>query len=395
MGGISLISQYGDGLLLSYSDGSVMYAPATNYGQWIPSNYDDGTNPLPDGPGGSESPNGVGHVTAGMIEAAVNSVGGSLSAMLADSQSLADAFNDAIDKLEPGNFNTKARLACLVGECAQETDWFKTFEEYAKSGPYVPYYGRGLIQLTWRDNYQAFTNYLNGKGLDVDFVTNYSQVATLPYAAYAAIYYFVATIRENKTLVEWCDLCDDGSGNWNRVSGIINAGDPYYVGSSYGLRNDAINAAYSAAPDITAGDAGEKAKQFGLSVLGRFYYSQDSAIRSNMLATNGGDCSSFVVLCYTEGAGYTNEQMGGSGSYPGYTGTLANAGTLVNNNGDEADMKVGDLMLCGSGYPWDHVVMYIGNNQVLSHGGPGNGPVVQSLSNNIGWWSQVQVRRYE
>ena len=221
--GISLISQQGDGLLITYSDGAVMYAPATNYGQWIPSNYDDGTNPIPGGPGGSESPSGIGHVTSGMIEAAVNSVGGSLSAMLTDSQSLADAFNDAIDKLEPGNFNTKARLACLVGECAQETDWFKTFEEYAKTGPYAPYYGRGLIQLTWRDNYRAFTNYLNGKGFNVDFVTNYSQVSTLPWAAYAAIYFFANTIRESKTLLEWCDLCDDGSGNWNRVSGIINA----------------------------------------------------------------------------------------------------------------------------------------------------------------------------
>ena len=39
--------------------------------------------------------------------------------------------------------------------------------------------------------------------------------------------------------------------------------------------------------------------------------------------------------------------------------------------------------------------MYIGNNQVLSHGGPGDGPVVQSLSSNVGWWNRVQVRRYE
>lgn len=230
-----------------WDNGKTSYCLPLNGDSWRVTGV--ATNPDWPGPGGN--PGGSwGHVTAEMVEVAVAAGGASPANMLNSASEIAEAFNTAISLLEPGAFYTRARLACLVGECAQETDWFQTYTEYGAGGaPYAPYVGRGFIQLTWQSNYAAFTRYLNGKGESVDFVTNYGQVATLPWAAYTAIYYFTQTVRENRSLLEWCDLCDDGSGNWNRVSGIINAGDPYYVGASYALRNTVINAVYNVTPE--------------------------------------------------------------------------------------------------------------------------------------------------
>ena len=253
MATISLIQQFGDKLHISYSDGMTVIAPALQDKIWVAPNKDETSGGGGNSGPGSGSGATAGVVTAEMVSVAVTSVGGSVGAMLVTPTEIAAAFNSAITELEPGLFGSKARLACLVGECAQETDWFQTFEEYAKTGSYAPYWGRGFIQLTWQSNYSAFTRYLNGKGKNVDFTTNYTEVKNLPWAAYTAIYYFTQTYRENISLLEWCDRCDNGSGNWNNVSGIINAGDPYYVGASYGIRNTAINAVYAVTTDPASG----------------------------------------------------------------------------------------------------------------------------------------------
>ena len=395
---VRVIRRIGDNLLVTFDDGFMSICPQVQSDYWIGRSITDGTNPsvTPNpNPGSGGGSIGTGSVTAEMVEAAVNSAGGSLSAMKASSSDIATAFNEAINLLEPGQFGTKARLACMVGECAQETDWYKTFEEYAKNGSYAPYWGRGFIQLTWQGNYQGFTDYLNSKGQNVNFVANYDMVKELPYAAYAAVYYFSQTYRENKSLLQWCDDIDDGSGDWSEVSGIINAGNPYYVGPSWGLRNAAINAAYAVAPNPTtaSGNAGELAKQFALNTLGRFMYSQ-STLRNDMMNTNAGDCSSFTILCYTQTSDLTNEDFGGSGTYPGYTGTLGKTGTWVNNTGDASNMQIGDVVLLGSGWPWTSAALYIGDGQIAHHGGPDNGPKIESLANNISWFGNVEVRRY-
>jgi len=309
--------------------------------------------------------------------------------MIDSSQGIADAFNDAINKLAPGDFLTKARLACLVGECAQETDWFKTLSEYGgDSTPYAPYYGRGMIQLTLQSNYAGFSSWLSGKGVENNVMGDINSVAQLPIGAYAAIYYFVTKSWNGKNLAQWCD---DVNGDWDRIGAAINRGNPD-AGAPYGAaaRRAAIDAVLAVTPDPTSAGGGQKAAEWMLQHVGAFYYSQDAWVRSHMNESGGGDCSSAVITAYVD-TGTPVETMGGLG----YTGTLARAGTPVPL--DESQMKNGDLILITwSGYnpTYDHVEMYIGGGQTIGHGGPGRGPNVHSLGNIIGSSSMHDVRRY-
>ena len=60
------------------------------------------------------------------------------------------------------NINSCLRKAHFLAQCAHESDNFKTTSEYngSKKG-YAPYFGRGLIQLTHKGNYQKYANYKN------------------------------------------------------------------------------------------------------------------------------------------------------------------------------------------------------------------------------------------
>ena len=53
----------------------------------------------------------------------------------------------------------------------REAYWVRNWDRYIKNNPvtrrYYPYYGRGLVQLTWEKNYQKFSEILG-----VDLVTN-------------------------------------------------------------------------------------------------------------------------------------------------------------------------------------------------------------------------------
>lgn len=406
MATISSVRQLGRQLIVTYTDGTTEMCLQAPNGWWQGNRNSATTNP-PTSPGGTGSDaNATGKVTAAMVEAAVTSVGGSVANMSNTSQQIADSFNTAISTLEPGQFGSKARRACLVGECAQETDWYHTYSEYGgSSASYAPYYGRGFIQLTWRNNYQAFSDYLNGKNISNNVMGNLDSVATLPFAAYAAIYYFTQSSWNGNSLCQFCDTCG-GPPDWSQISRAINRGSPYSTSAAYGEadRNTAINAVLAVTPDATTtSDAAGKAMAWGMAHLGQFFYTEDANLRASIWSTGAGDCSSFYVACFTQGAGMVNSQFGGvNGGTPGYTGTLGNTGTLVNNSGAEGDgpMAIGDAVLFswdGGGWPWDHVAMYIGNNQILSHGGPNwndKGPKVESLSANVNYAAQVQVRRY-
>ena len=397
---------HGD-LIAINDDGSQTYLKRSNNGLWVQggSAVENNTGNPPTGqPGNDPVNNGnyFGNVTAEMVEAAVTSVNGSISAMMFTSSEIASAFNQAIQLLAPGEFATKARLACLVGQCAQETDWYKTTKEYGgETYDYAPYYGRGFIQLTHLANYQAFGNWLASRGVTTDpsmFVNNPDLILQLPYAAYAAIFYFTQVFWNGHNLAWFCDTCGGATtGSWYQISRAINRGSPYSQYAAYGeaVRDTAVNAVYAATQDPSASNLGENAKQFALSVLGRFFYTQTS-LRNDMMNTNAGDCSSFVVLCYTETSDLTNEHFGGSGSYPGYTGTLSSSLTQINLTGNESEMAIGDLILNSwSNYnpTFDHVSMYIGDNQIVGHGGPDKGPTIGSLSGLISSSYHVKVVR--
>ena len=128
-------------------------------------------------------------------------------------------------------------VAAIIGESAQETDWMCSLVEYG--GPrtrYAPYFGRGCIQLTWRNNYAGFGRWLHGLGVVADpdvFVRDPDLVTVWPYPWLSAIYYFVRHISREYVQSE----------NWNAVSGLINAGDPGYYVPSYELRSRSVRTA--------------------------------------------------------------------------------------------------------------------------------------------------------
>lgn len=134
-------------------------------------------------------------------------------------------------------------VAAIVGESAQETDWMCSLVEYG--GPrtrYAPYFGRGCIQLTWRNNYVGFGQWLHSLGVVADpavFVNNPDLVTAWPYPWLSAIYYFVRHIDQGYVQSE----------NWNAVSGLINAGNPSYYVPSYELRSRSVRAALDALGD--------------------------------------------------------------------------------------------------------------------------------------------------
>lgn len=134
-------------------------------------------------------------------------------------------------------------VAAIVGESAQETDWMCSLVEYGGSHTrYAPYFGRGCIQLTWRNNYAGFGQWLHGLGVVADpdvFVSNPDLVTAWPYPWLSAIYYFVRHINQRYIQSE----------TWNAISGLINAGNPDYYVPSYELRSRSVRAALNALGD--------------------------------------------------------------------------------------------------------------------------------------------------
>lgn len=106
-------------------------------------------------------------------------------------------------------------------------------------------------------------------------------------------------------------------------------------------------------------------------VGGSLPYSQ-SASRSNFPAwpriPPATDCSGFVTWIAWQAGFGARVGYYGAGSSVGWTGTLALQGVLVPLN---AHLQVGDMIFYGSGYPWGHVAMYVGHNNVISHGSTG------------------------
>lgn len=405
---ISWIERRGNQLLVHEANGQKVLCYYQGNGTWKGNSQTEGANPPSSGgTGGGSNGIGTGIVTAEMVEAAVNSAGGSISAMKFTSAQIAEAFTSAISDLEPGLFGSKARRASLVGQCAQETDWFKTTSEYGGDSTwYAPYYGRGFIQLTHRANYEAFSNYISAKGLRPanHYVDNMDALNNLPDAAWAAIYYFTQPSWNGNNLVAICDSCGGAeTGDWAQVSRAINRGSPYSTSAAYGepVRNTATNAVLAVTPDETMGGGNggiaERAAAYGMTWIGKLIYSQEQHLRNDTFGTGAGDCSSFFISCY-EHEGMDRSLFGGNtGGWIGYTGSLAQTGNHVNTTGNESEMRVGDAVLyTWGGYnpAYDHVAMYVGNNQVLSHGGPGMGPELQNHSQVFSWASHGEVRRY-
>ena len=180
---------------------------------------------------------------AAAIRAAVDSQGvpWASRARLGTPEQLAMELDQTLRDYAPDLGGDTSFLAALIGECAQETDWYCAVSEYG--GPstwYAPWYGRGMIQLTHEANYAGFRDWLSARGGSLDPHADPSLVTgALRWAA--GIYYFTQHI-------------DSGywqRHDWDSISGLINGGSASFRPASAGARAAACQAALSALSDYT------------------------------------------------------------------------------------------------------------------------------------------------
>ena len=161
-------------------------------------------------------------------------------------------YQPLMDTFSKYGINTTQRQACFIGQCAHESGNFKTLEEnlhykaeslmkvwpsrfpdmdtaskYANNPQLIAnkvysgrmgnvedgdgwkYHGRGLIQLTGKDNYANC-----GSGMGVDFLSNPDLLATVEYACLSAGWFW------NKKGLN--DLAD--TGDYETMTKRINGG---------------------------------------------------------------------------------------------------------------------------------------------------------------------------
>ena len=130
------------------------------------------------------------------------------------------------------------------------------------------------------------------------------------------------------------------------------------------------------------------------SWLDRFAYSQGAG-RLDPISSGYGDCSSTVWFAYQQVSGI---------DVGTWTGAMAGKGTKIASgySGDNLpieDMEPADLVLImwnGWNGSFDHVELYMGNNELWGHGGPDYGPDqtttdARNYSRYMYYW---EVRRY-
>jgi cell wall-associated NlpC family hydrolase len=127
-----------------------------------------------------------------------------------------------------------------------------------------------------------------------------------------------------------------------------------------------------------------------------FAYSQGAG-RLDPITNGYTDCSGLMYYAYKS---FANLAIGT------WTGDQSKNGTLVTTSASVAEdgstVQPGDLVFyrwsSGSPSTFDHVAMYIGSNQIQSHGGPDPGPDIQShsgaIDSAISGGGSIMVRRY-
>lgn len=130
------------------------------------------------------------------------------------------------------------------------------------------------------------------------------------------------------------------------------------------------------------------------SWLDRFAYSQGAG-RLDPISSGYGDCSSTIWFAYQQVAGI---------DVGTWTGAMAGKDTKIAGgySGDNLpieDMQPADLVLImwnGWNGSFDHVELYMGNNELWGHGGPGYGPdqTTTDARNYPRYMYYWEVRRY-
>jgi predicted chitinase len=112
----------------------------------------------------------------------------------ARAKELVDGCNEAMLQAD---ITTAKRAAMFLAQVGHESVSLRHKAEigHGVGHPYVPYYGRGFIQLTWESNYQAFGEWCKARELVKDasvFVTHPDLVTEDRWAWLSAVYFWSA-----------------------------------------------------------------------------------------------------------------------------------------------------------------------------------------------------------
>ena len=105
-------------------------------------------------------------------------------------------------------------LATVYHETAKRMQPVKEFggEAYLKTKKYYPYYGRDLVQTTWKENYEKVKEFTG-----VDVVTKPYLIADLKVAAATAIHFMVNGYYTGKKLSHYFNGKKDDPVNARRI----------------------------------------------------------------------------------------------------------------------------------------------------------------------------------
>lgn len=92
---------------------------------------------------------------------------------------------DTCQKLGVTDIN---QIAYILATVDWECNFVPRNEDAGANKPYAPYFGRGFVQITGKDNYIKFTNILTQIGTPVDLVNNPDKVNELNISAFILVY---------------------------------------------------------------------------------------------------------------------------------------------------------------------------------------------------------------
>jgi hypothetical protein len=99
-------------------------------------------------------------------------------------------------------------------------------EAYLRSKSYYPYYGRDLVQTTWRVNYERVKKFTG-----VDVVSNPDLIVTV--SASVAIHFMIKGYYTGKKLGDYFNELKE---NWREARRIINGNDKAEMIAEYGKK---------------------------------------------------------------------------------------------------------------------------------------------------------------
>lgn len=125
--------------------------------------------------------------------------------------------------------NNCTKMIHFLAQAAHESGGFTDFLE---NGVFTrereTYKGRGIFQLTFKDNYLNFQNFCIGRGENVDFISNPSLIETPKYAVMSALWYWANTPRSTKNMNYYAK--DLNNSTLVLLSKIVNCGNTQTCG---------------------------------------------------------------------------------------------------------------------------------------------------------------------